>query len=86
MTSDDRKGQTRMSSIPIPRLLKPAEAADLLNVSQRTLERLSAKGAISRPVRVGSLPRYEQGALLKSIGLEPSTPENVPVNSGSAAP
>ena len=68
-----------MSSIPVPKLLKPSEAADLLNVSQRTLERLSAKGAISPPVRVGSLPRYEQGALLKSIGLNPPTPENVSI-------
>jgi len=75
-----------MSAIPVPRLLKPSEAADFLNVSQRTLERLSAKGAISPPIRVGSLPRYEQGALLKSLGIPLPSSQNGSTEAGNAAP
>jgi excisionase family DNA binding protein len=51
-----------MSSQP-DRMLRPAEVATLLNVSDRTLSRFAAKSDFPRPIRVGKHRRYSLAAV-----------------------
>lgn len=47
---------------PLPLLLKPAQAAELLGIHRRALRTLTAKGAVA-VVRIGRLPRYRPADL-----------------------
>jgi len=51
-----------MSSQP-DRMLRPAEVATLLHVSDRTLSRFAAKSDFPRPIRVGKHRRYSLAAV-----------------------
>lgn len=52
-----------MTSPQITSLLKPGEAAAFLNVSERTVKRLVARGALGS-VRVGKALRFEHRELI----------------------
>lgn len=45
------------------RMLRPAEVATLLNVSDRTLSRFAAKSDFPRAIRVGKHRRYSLAAI-----------------------
>lgn len=49
-------------------LLKRTEAAKLLNVTPRTLDRLARRGAIPPPFRSGRVVRHNRDALLAAFG------------------
>ena len=47
-----------------PEVLTPREAADLLRIHVRTLERKAATGELPAPYRSGRIVRYSRQALL----------------------
>jgi excisionase family DNA binding protein len=54
---------------PKPELITIDDAANILNVSRRTVSRLCSEGKISA-VRIGFQWRIHRRALLKSVGLQ----------------
>ncbi len=55
---------TEVPALPLPEALTPREAADLLRIHVRTLERKAAAGELPAPYRSGRVVRYSRQALL----------------------